>query len=317
MTSSKFNRRQLLFSLAATAAVGSLPADATVNRPTQAFETDLRLAETFVVRSSDGVVLSGDAKGDPAAPEILFIHCLRQSRLSWDKQFNDPALADFRMARYDLRGHGDSDKPATPEAYANLDRWADDLAAVIAGAGMRKPVLVGWSLGGWVVGAYLRRYTGAQIAGLNLVDAVVKFSGDLLTPLAGAYAKSTSSPDLAKRTAATADFLLSCFHIPPTGLELARMMVVNGMTPLAVNNGILEPGPPDLDPAFRAFNGPILLTHGEHDALVRPEMSRHVISLQPSAQLSMYGNSGHAPFYEEPARFGKELAAFTLLANQS
>ena len=27
------------------------------------------------------------------------------------------------IARYDLRGHGDSDKPATPEAYANLDRW--------------------------------------------------------------------------------------------------------------------------------------------------------------------------------------------------
>ena len=131
------------------------------------------------------------------------------------------------------------------------------------------------------------------------------------------YTKLTTSPDLATRTAATADFLLSCFHVPPTGVELARMMVVNGMTPPAVNAGVLEPGSPDLDPAFQAFSGPILLTHGEHDALVRPEMSRHVISLQSKAQLSMYANSGHLPFYEEPARFCKELAAFALLANKS
>jgi non-heme chloroperoxidase len=165
-----------------------------------------------------------------------------------------------------------------------------------------------------VVGGYLRRYSGAQIAGLNLVDAVVKFSPDLVTPLNRTFAKSASSPDLAKRTAATADFLLACFHVPPTGIELARMMVVNGMAPAALNAGLLEPGSPDLDAAFKAFSGPILLTHGEHDQLVRPEMSRHVISLQPKAQLSMYAGSGHSPFYEEPSRFGKELAAFTSLA---
>lgn len=306
------NRRQLLFGLAATAAVSSLPANANVTAP-----TEVRTTEHFQVRSSDGTVLAGDAQGDPSAPEILFIHGLRQSRLSWDKQFSDPVLAGFRMVRYDLRGHGDSDKPSAPEAYANLDRWADDLAAVIEGAGMRKPVLVGWSLGGWVIGGYLRRYPGAQIAGLNLVDAVVKFSPDLFTPLVAVYTKSTTSPDFAKRTAATADFLLSCFHVPPTGMELARMMVVNGMPPSAVDAGITEPGSPDLDAAFQAFNGPILLTHGAHDSLVRPEMSRHVISLQPKAQLSMYANSGHAPFYEEPSRFGKELAAFASLAIKS
>ena len=47
----------------------------------------------FSVRSSDGTILAGEAHGDPGAPEILFIHGLRQSRLSWEKQFADPALA--------------------------------------------------------------------------------------------------------------------------------------------------------------------------------------------------------------------------------
>lgn len=309
------NRREMLLSLAGAAATGAATA-AGLPVSVTAAPRSLRATEPFQVRSSDGTMLAGDAQGDPVAHEILFIHGLRQSRLSWDRQFSDPSLAGFRMVRFDLRGHGDSDKPASPEAYADLDRWADDLTAVIKGAKLRKPVLVGWSLGGWVVGGYLRRHGDKQIAGLNLVDAVVKFSPELLTPLAAKFAKTTSSPDLAGRTTATADFLLACFHAPPSGTELSRMMVVNGMTARAVNTGITQPGMPDLDPTFRAFEGPILLTHGVHDRLVRPAMSKHVVSLQPKARLSLYSHSGHSPFYEEASRFGRELAAFVSLANK-
>lgn len=266
--------------------------------------------ENFSVRSSDGTTLTGDAQGDPQAPEILFIHGLRQSRLSWDKQFADPALAEFRLVRFDLRGHGDSDKPPSPDAYADADRWADDVAAAIAGAKLRRPVLVGWSLGGYVAGAYLRKYGGTTIAGINLVDAVTKLSPDLLTPLAGTFARSTTSPDLAERTAETARFLESCFHQQPTEAELQRMLVVNGMTPRAVGEGFVQTTTPDLEPVFQAYAGPVLLTHGAHDRLVRLAMSERIRALHPGSRLSIYAQSGHSPFYEEPERFGRELAAF-------
>lgn len=188
------------------------------------------VSEPFTARSSDGVNLVGEAQGDRSAPEILFIHGLRQSRLSWEKQFADPALPGFRLVGFDLRGHGDSDKPASPDAYAAIDRWADDVAAVIAAAGLRRPVIVGWSLGGYVAGAYLRKYGGARVAGVNLVDAVTKLSPELLTPLAGAFTETASSHDLAERTAATADFLAACFHRQPNTTEFQRMLVINGMT---------------------------------------------------------------------------------------
>ncbi len=268
----------------------------------------------FSVRSADGTMLAADAQGDPQAPEILFIHGLRQSRLSWDRQFADPALAGFRMVRFDLRGHGDSDKPAAPDAYADADRWADDLAAVIDGARLRRPVLVGWSLGGYVAGAYLRKHGGARIAGINLVDAVTRLSPDLLTPLAGSFARTTSSHDLGERTAATADFLAACFHQSPTGIEWQRMLVVNGMTARAVNEGFTRTGTTDLEPAFRDYAGPILLTHGAHDRLVRLAMSQRIGALHPRSRLSVYADSGHSPFYEEPSRFGRELAAFAAAA---
>jgi len=133
-TGDEFDRRDLMLGIAAgaaTLAAAPLAAQAAATR------------ETFAARSADGTALLGEMQGDPQAPEILFIHGLRQSRLSWDKQFADPALAGFRLVRFDLRGHGDSDKPASPDAYASAALWGDDIAAVLDAARLRRPVLVG------------------------------------------------------------------------------------------------------------------------------------------------------------------------------
>jgi non-heme chloroperoxidase len=313
-------RRHFMTAAAAFGVTALQPEKASAQAPVSASEeAPLRAGadrELFSVRSADGTVLAAEAKGDPAAREVLFIHGLRQSRLSWDRQFTDPALAGLRMIRFDLRGHGDSDKPAALEAYSDADRWADDVAAVIEAARLRRPVLVGWSLGGYVAGAYLRKHGGTGIAGVNLVDAVTRLSPDLLTPLAGDSARTTTSHDLAERVAATADFLAACFHQLPTGAEFQRMLVVNGMTPRAAYEGFLKTSTTDLEPVFAAYEGPILLTHGAHDRLVRLAMAERIQSLNPESRLSVFAESGHSPFYEEPARFGLELAAFVAVAGK-
>lgn len=318
-----YARRTFLAGAASLAALAAKPATASAqvlaaNTGAATTDTTPKTAQdAFSVYSADGTMLVGAMQGDPGKPEILFIHGLRQSRLSWEKQFADPALSGFRIVSFDLRGHGDSDKPATLDAYSDADRWADDVAAVIAGAKLRRPVLVGWSLGGFVAGAYLRKHGGSQIAAINLVDAVTKLSPDLLTPLAGTFAGSTGSHDLAERTAATVDFLAACFHQPPTGIELQRMLVVNGMMARAVNEGFARTKTLDLESAFRDHGGRILLTHCVHDRLVRVAMSERIKAQHPGNRLSVYAESGHSPFYEEPVRFGRELAAFVAAANKS
>lgn len=304
------SRRKFLSGLAGLLAL----AIGAVAPPVQA--ASAKAAEAFFARSSDGTLLAVAAQGDPAAPEILFIHGLRQSRTSWGKQLADPQLKGFRIVTFDLRGHGDSDKPTALSAYSSADLWADDVAAVIGAAKLRRPVLVGWSLGGYVAGAYVRRYGGGAIAGVNLVDAVTRLSPDLLTRESVGFTATTTSPDLAIRSAATADFLAACFHRAPTKAEMQRMLVVNGMTARAVNEGFVQTKTTDLEPVFQAYAGPVLLTHGVHDRLVRLAMSERIKAIHPGARLSLFSQSGHSPFFEEPARYDKELAAFVKAANR-
>jgi pimeloyl-ACP methyl ester carboxylesterase len=71
-------------------------------------------------------------------------------------------------------GHGDSSKPQDVAAYADPALWAADLHAVIEAAGLSRPIIVGWSLGGLIAGYYLKRYGQDRLGGVNLVGALTK-----------------------------------------------------------------------------------------------------------------------------------------------
>jgi pimeloyl-ACP methyl ester carboxylesterase len=114
------------------------------------------------------------------------IHGLSQSHLCWAKQY-ESALADqFRLVAYDLRGHGMSESPLEPEHYTDSQLWADDVAAIIDQLGLDRPVLVGWSYGGFIICDYVRAHGQDRIAAINFVGGGVKLGqaafGTLIGP---------------------------------------------------------------------------------------------------------------------------------------
>ena len=94
--------------------------------------------------------------------------------MSWQRQVEGDLAKEFRLVTYDLRGHGNSDKPLEPEKYKESKAWADEVQAIINAANFKRPVLVGWSYGGHVIADYLKIHGAAGLAGLNYVDAVTK-----------------------------------------------------------------------------------------------------------------------------------------------
>src|SRR5437868_14244593 len=62
----------------------------------------------ITVKTPDGLNIAAQEWGNPAGPEILFIHGFSQSYLSWMRQVQGDLAKEFRMVTYDLRGHGNS-----------------------------------------------------------------------------------------------------------------------------------------------------------------------------------------------------------------
>jgi pimeloyl-ACP methyl ester carboxylesterase len=269
----------------------------------------------FMVRAPDGVTIAAQEWGNPAGPEILFIHGFSQASLSWQRQVESDLAKEFRMVTYDLRGHGNSDKPLELEKYKESKGWADEVQAIIDAASFKRPVLVGWSYGGRVIADYLRIHGAGRLAGLNYVDAVTKsdpsFFGDGLK-----VQPQMLSEDLATNIAATRIFLHNCFEKQPSQDDFETMLAFNMMVPPKVRAN-MGGRTLSMDETLKALKLPVLVTQGAADKLILIAAAKFTAATIPGAKLSVYDGVGHAPFWEDAARFNAELSAFVRAANKT
>lgn len=271
----------------------------------------LASAETknYTVTSTDGVQIAVQESGNPNGAAVILIHGLLGSHLSWDKQVNSLVLARYRLITYDLRGHGLSGKPTADIAYTDGFRWADDLAAVIRGSNARKPVLVGWSLGGITLSNYLSKYGDSRIASVMYVDGVIELTADLITPHPDVYA-NLNSADLKIHLNAERDFLKLCFFTQPDQSFFQLLYAAAAMASWDMQRNVFSVSVDAVRGLGRA-RVPVLLLFGAKDALVEPNPTiARAKAINPAVKSKIYANSGHSPFIEETDRFNHDLAAF-------
>ena len=266
----------------------------------------------ITVKTPDGLTISAQEWGNPAGPEILFIHGFSQSYLSWMRQVDSDLAREFRIVTYDLRGHGNSDKPLDPARYRDSRAWGDEVQAVIDAAGLKRPVLVGWSYAGRVISDYLATHGAGQLAGINFVDAPIKVDPALI----GENLKNLplmTSEDLATNITATRTFLHGCFSKQPGADDYETMLAFNMMVPPKLRAG-LGGRPLDATDMMSKLRLPVLVTHGAEDRNAKVGAGQYTASVIPGARLSVYEGVGHSPFYENAPRFNTELAAFVRAA---
>jgi pimeloyl-ACP methyl ester carboxylesterase len=120
-----------------------------------------------------GVELAADrwpACGSPdvraSAVPFLLVHGLASNARMWDGVAGWLTDAGHEVVTVDLRGHGRSSKPDDGYAVAQV---ADDLAALVSGMRLDRPVVAGQSWGGNVVLELAARHP-ASVRGIALVD---------------------------------------------------------------------------------------------------------------------------------------------------
>jgi pimeloyl-ACP methyl ester carboxylesterase len=268
----------------------------------------------FKVQAPDGVLISAQEWGNPDGPEILFIHGFSQSHLSWSRQFSSELSKSFRIVTYDIRGHGESDKPLAGAYYRDHRRWAGELKAVMETAKLDKPVLVGWSYGGRIIAEYLMEYGDQNIAGINFVGAFTKVVRELLGPATPAVFKMASE-NLTENIENTLSFLKACTGQPLPPDELQVMLAYNMIVPPEIRGHLLG-RPASYEDALKKITVPVLVSHGTEDRVALIPMLRYTVSVVSHAVSSIYEGVGHMPFWEAPARFNSELGEFVTKSNK-
>lgn len=264
-----------------------------------------------LVEGAGGTKIAVYEYGDPAGPEILLVHGFSQSHLSWAKQYKSPALQKFRMVVIDLRGHGASEKPTNAESYHSSKVWADDINAVIKAKNLRKPVIAGWSYGGFIIGDYVREYGDGNLGGIVFVGAATQLGtedakthyGPGMKPLVGMM-----DPRQEINIPSTAEFLKIATARPLSAEEYQEAFAYNMAVSPEVRLALLS-RTIDSNEALAKIKVPVLIVQGEKDSIVLVAAADYIAEKVKHAKKSYYPNAGHAPFMEDPERFNREIAA--------
>ena len=263
------------------------------------------------VTGGGGLRLQAREWGNADGPPILFIHGLSQNHLCWHRQYESALVGEFRLAAYDLRGHGMSDAPLEAEHYIDGKLWADDLAAVIDQLRLDRPVLVGWSYGSLIACDYVRAHGQDQIAAIDVVGGAFSLGPSAFGTLIGSgfldHFADLTADDLPTNIRAVRG-LVKAFAAKPLPAEDVETLLCSSMAVPARIRANLDPEI-DCDDVLRALEVPLLITHGRADTVVLP-----AIAEQPSycTTASRPGTKAWPTrFLEQPERFNRELAEFT------
>ncbi|MDB5448718.1 MAG: alpha/beta hydrolase [Phenylobacterium sp.] len=140
--------------LIAISVLGRTPMALLLGRPS-AEAARLRRQPRQRLDSPSGARLSVETDGAADAPVLVFVHGWGMDAGFW-MEARRKLAERFQVVAYDLAGLGRSKPPR--DGRISLDRFADDLAAVVRQAGSRKVILVGHSIGGMTVLTFCRRY---------------------------------------------------------------------------------------------------------------------------------------------------------------
>lgn len=97
------------------------------------------------VAAADGLELAVEVSNPAGEPTLLFAHGFGQTRGAWRGAAATLAAQGYRCVTFDSRGHGESAR--VPGGEYHMEQFVGDLR-LLAHAELRKPILVGASMGG-------------------------------------------------------------------------------------------------------------------------------------------------------------------------
>lgn len=146
----------------------------------------------------DGLALAYLDRPHPGAHNtpVLLIHGFASSiEVNWIAPgwFRTLGDAGYRVIAIENRGHGASDKPHSPEAYATI-RMAEDARALLDHLGISGAFVQGYSMGARIA-AFLALHHPARVAGLALGGLGIHLVDGVGLPLGIAEAMERDDPE--------------------------------------------------------------------------------------------------------------------------
>jgi len=229
---------------------------------------------------------------------LVLVHGYPLDRTTWNEML--PLLEnDFDLIVPDLRGFGESDLVEGPYTISDM---ASDIAGLLDTLNIEKAILVGHSMGGYVVLAFARMYP-QRVSGLGLVSSQAL----------------ADSPERKKGRYESADVVMKT-GIGPVSESFPALLSSDQRVQAFVRDLIAKQRPAGLAEALKAmaerddsssilsgFEIPVAIVHGDADRLIPIQRAQEIKDAISHAALLELPKVGHMPAMEAPEAVASAL----------
>jgi pimeloyl-ACP methyl ester carboxylesterase len=201
----------------------------------------------------------------------------------------------FDVVMPDARGHGGSSAPDRGYRY---DDHARDIAGLIRGLGLARPVLLGHSMGGMTAAVVASRQAEI-VRGLVLVDPT------FLSPERQREVYDSDVADQHRRALGLAKSDLVAqgrTRHPRRSPEIVERLAEARLKTHLAAFDVLTPPNPDYRQVVSAIDVPILLVIGDSSPVVTLEMAEELRRLNARVRVAQIPDAGHGLPYDQPER---------------
>jgi pimeloyl-ACP methyl ester carboxylesterase len=246
-------------------------------------------------------------EGPMGAPTIIFLHGFPFNKSMWDTQI-ETFKDQFRVIAYDIRGHGDSE--AGTENFS-IEKFTDDLLALMHALEIEKPILCGLSMGGYIVLNAVVRYP-------KLFSAIVLCDTQCMADNTETRGKrmeaihSINTEGVEKYTEGSIKNLFAPQSFSEKKQEIAAiraMMLQTSKQSLSYTLFALSERKGTCS-KLQDIEIPVLILVGKEDKITPPSVSILMHEKIQGSLLKIIENAGHLSNLENPQEFNTQLDRF-------
>ena len=252
---------------------------------------------------TNGIDLNYVVEG--SGPWLVMSHSLACNLTMWDEQA--AALRrNFKVLRFDTRGHGKSDAPS--EEYT-LDMLADDVHGLLQALGIDHCHWVGLSMGGMIGQTFALKFQD-MFSSMVLADTTSRYGSETL-PLWQSRIKTAQSQGMEALIDSTLERWLTEPFRKNHPEVTARVSAMIRATPIPGYVGCCSAiSQINVTERLKEIKCPTLVIVGEKDAGTPVAVSREIHAALPGSELVVIPSASHLSNLEQPAAFTSALARF-------
>ena len=244
----------------------------------------------------NGIQLAYERRGK--GTPLVLLHGYPLDHHLWDEVL--PLLEDtFDVILPDLRGFGES---TTVNSPYSMDDYASDVAGLLDQLGIQETAIVGHSMGGYVALAFLRLYP-ERVRGLGLVSSQV-----LADPPDRKEGRYKSAADVAENGISSVVTTMTPKFTTDEKLQAFARASMEQQQPVAYIGALKSMAErTDSTPLLSSLKAPVVIIHGDSDALIPVDRAREVKTAVPQAHLVEISGAGHMPMMEAKEKTAQAL----------